>query len=423
MMRNHKRKSTKRKKLGNWEVERLGIPQFPNFSSSQPLVFFFVFFVPLWFYFSPPFMCYAGDQANNSSTDMTDSPAVSKEETNILPEDYNFNIESVAAEKGEDWKKFDFHGFFAVTSPVHGRDDETQQPSSKFLDGNKLTLWVGKQISKKLSFDSEVEIIKGFKKYKLEKFEFDYEIAGKLLVFRIGKFKYPLGIERFVEDGPLNKLVDRPLPSVRIIPGTYSDIGGMFYGTIPFLSDTKLKYEIAVTNGLEGPEPKDVQQLWDSNSHKAIGGRLGYECLPGLEIGGSYSRQKYDEDNQLDIDFLGADIQFKRGNLELRGEYITGQVEQEEADGGDYFRNGYYLQTSYKYPFHLNYLRYLEGVFRFDSVDTNRDVTDGNEADRIAIGINYYPIEHLEFKFEYEIENEPGEGIHWKTFVQAIFRW
>ena len=107
-------------------------------------------------------MCYAEDRANNSSTDMTDSPAVSKEETNILPEDYNFNIESVAAEKVEDWKKFDFHGFFAVTSPIHGRDDETQQPSSKFLDENELTLWVGKQISKKLSFDSEAEIKKDF---------------------------------------------------------------------------------------------------------------------------------------------------------------------------------------------------------------------------------------------------------------------
>ena len=100
---------------------------------------FFVFFVPLWFYFSRPFMCYAGDRANNSSTDMTDSPAVSKEEeTNILPEDYNFNIESFAAEKVEHWKKFDFHGFFAVTSPIHGRDDETQQPSSKFLTKTNL---------------------------------------------------------------------------------------------------------------------------------------------------------------------------------------------------------------------------------------------------------------------------------------------
>lgn len=65
----------------------------------------------------------------------------------------------------------------------------------------------------------------------------------------------------------------------------------------------------------------------------------------------------------------------------------------------------------------------MEGVFRFDSVDPNRNITDGNEADRIAIGMNYSPIEHVEFKFEYEVENEPGEGIHGKSFIQAIVRW
>ena len=372
--------------------------------------------------FSLPFICYAKDRTDRTEKDMTDSSNVSDEKTTVIPEDYYFKVEAISP-KEEDWKKFQFHGFFEVTSPVQGRDDESQQPSSKFLDENELTLWMGKRISKRLSFDSEVEIAKGFKKYKLEKFEFDYEVIDKLLVFRVGKFIYPFGIERRVEDTPFNKLVDRPFPSIRIIPGTYSDIGGMLYGTVPFLWDTKMKYEIAVTNGLEGPEPKDVQQLWDNNGNKAIGGRLGYEFLPGLEIGGSYSRGKYDEDNQLDIDFLGADILFKRGNLEVRGEYITSRVEQKEADGGDFRRDGYYLQTSYKYPFNLDYLRYLEGVLRFDSVDPNKDITDGNEADRIAVGINYFPIDHVELKFEYELENEPGEGMHGKSFAQAIFRW
>jgi hypothetical protein len=197
----------------------------------------------------------------------------------------------------------------------------------------------------------------------------------------------------------------------------------MFYGSLLLPYNTKLKYEFAVTNGLAGPDTEDVQQLWDNNKSKSVGGRLGYECLPGLEIGSSYSWGKYDNDDKLDIDFLGVDIQFKRGNVEVRGEYITGRVEQEEEDGGDYFRNGYYLQTSYKYPFDLNYLRYLEGVIRFDSVDPNRDITDGNEADRVAIGINYSPTNHVVFKFEYEVENEPGEKIHGKSFVQAIIRW
>ncbi len=367
-------------------------------------------------------ICYADDQTNKTVGNVHDLNVMTEGLT-TLPEDYYFQVEAVSREEEKYWKKIDFHGFFAITSPIHGRDDESQQPSSKLLDENELTLWLGKRITKKLSFDSEIEIKKGFRKYEMEKFEFDYEIMEELLIFRIGKFKYPLGIERFVESAPLNKLIDRPLPSIRVVPGTYSDIGVMFYGSILFPNNTKLKYEFAVTNGLEGPDSEGVQHLWDNNSNKALGGRLGYECLPGLEIGSSYSRGKYDKDNKLDIDFLGLDIQFKKGNMEVRGEYITGQVEQEEEAGGDFSRNGYYLQISYKYPFNLNYLRYMEGALRFDSVDPNRDITDGNEADRVAIGINYSPIEHVELKFEYEVENEPGEEIHGKSFIQAIVRW
>lgn len=367
--------------------------------------------------------CYADDKPDTIAVPVAGTGGEPEGKVTMFPEDYAFDIASVRAEPEEDWKKFHFHGFFEVTSPIHGRDDESQQSSSQFLKDNELTLWLGKQISRKLSFGSEIEIKDGFKTYELERCEFDYEIIGKALIFRLGKFKYPLGIERLVESAPLNKLIDRPFPSIRIIPGTYSDIGGMFHGAIAFPHDTKLKYEIALSNGLAGPDHEDVQQLWDNNRNKAMGGRLGYEMLPGLEIGSSYSRGKYDKDDQLSIDFLGADIQFKKGNLEVRGEYITSHVEQSSVDGGDYNRDGYYVQVSYRYPFLLNYIKYLEGVFRFDSVDPNRDITDGHEADRIAVGINYSPSEHFVFKLEYEIENEPGEEIHGKSFVQAIFRW
>ncbi|MBF8276891.1 MAG: hypothetical protein HW390_1964 [Candidatus Brocadiaceae bacterium] len=372
---------------------------------------------------SLPILCLAEEPATKTVTDASSSATLPEKETAAMPEDYLFNVESISDEPEAHWEKWEFHGFFESISPLHGRDDESQQPSVKFLEENELTLWIGKRITRNLSFTSEVEIVEGFQKYGLEIFEFDYEIVDKWLIFRAGKFKYPLGIERFVEDGPLDKLVDRPLPSIRIIPGTYSDIGGMLHGTIPMPFDTKMKYELALTNGLEGPNHEDVQQLWDNNSNKTIGGRLGYEFLRGLEMGGSYSRGKYDEDNQYDIDFLAADIQFKRGNLEARGEYITSHVEQASSVGSDYNRNGYYLQTSYKYPVDINYFRYVEGVLRFDSVDPNRNVTDGKEADRVAFGINYSPMEHVQFKFEHEVENEPGEPVHGKSFVQAIFRW
>ncbi len=372
---------------------------------------------------SLPILCLAEEPANKTVSDTNSSITLPEQGTVAMPEDYLFNVESISDKPEDNWKKWEFHGFFASTSPLHGRDDGSQQPSVKFLEENELTLWIGKRITRNLSFTSEVEIVGGFQKYGLETCAFDYEIVDEWLIFRAGKFKYPLGIERFVEDGPLDKLVDRPLPSIRIIPGTYSDIGGMLHGTIPMPFDTKIKYELALTNGLEGPNHEDMQQLWDNNSNKTIGGRLGYEFLKGLEIGGSYSRGKYDEGNQYDIDFLGTDIQYKRGNLEARGEYITSHVEQASSAGGDYDRNGYYLQTSYKYPVDMNYFRYVEGVVRFDSVDPNRNVTDGMEADRTAFGVNYSPMDHVEFKFEYEIEHEPGESTYGKSFVQAIIRW
>ena len=372
---------------------------------------------------SLPVLCLAEGTDTKTATDASSSVNLPEKETDAMPEDFIFNAGAISEEPKDSWKKWEFHGFFESTTPLHGRDEESQQPSVKFLKENELTLWLGKRITRNLSFASEVEIVEGFQKYGLESCALDYEIVNEWLILRAGKFKYPLGIERFVEDGPLDKLVDRPMPSIRIIPGTYSDIGGMLHGTIPMPFDTKMKYELALTNGLEGPNHEDVQQLWDNNSNKAIGGRLGYEFLKGLEIGGSYSRGKYDEDNKYDIDFLATDIQFKRGNLEARGEYITSHVEQSELDGGDYSRSGYYLQTSYKYPVDINYFRYVEGVIRFDSIDPNRDVTGIKESDRVAFGLNYSPLERVEFKFEQMLEKEPGELVHGKSFVQAIFRW
>ena len=108
-------------------------------------------------------MCYAEDQSNKAATDMTDSPAVSKEETNLLPEDYNFNIESVAAEKVEDWKNLNFTDFLQSQLLCKAETMNLSNHPLNFLDENELTLWVGKQISKKLSFDSEVEIKKDLK--------------------------------------------------------------------------------------------------------------------------------------------------------------------------------------------------------------------------------------------------------------------
>lgn len=74
------------------------------------------------------------------------------------------------------------------------------------------------------------------------------------------------------------------------------------------------------------------------------------------------------------------------------------------------------------YPFDLNYVKYLEGVIRFASLDDGNSINREEES-RTSIGVNYFLIEHVMIKFEYEFDNELGQELYGKSFVQAIFKW
>ncbi|MGR3219290.1 MAG: porin, partial [Candidatus Anammoxibacter sp.] len=290
-------------------------------------------------------------------------------------------------------------------------------------DQTELTLWFGMDIFRNLSFTSEVEFEDGFKEFTFEKFEFDWNIFKNLATFKFGKFIYPFGIERLVEDAPFNKLISRPSPFKRIIPGTYSDNGIELYGIIPLISTIQLKYELALTAGLSGPSRKGEQNFDENNDSKTIGGRLGLVLFPGLEIGSSYSTGKYDDNERSRLDFIGFDLAFQKGGFELRGEYIRGNVESSDKIAESFDRDGYYLQMSYKYMPEFNHLRFLEGVVRFDSVDPNDLVTNESDTDRVSFGINYSPMEHIELKLEYVLENEATENLEKNLLFQTILRW
>ena len=337
-------------------------------------------------------------------------------------QEFFFDVDEIKLKRPKLLKP-EFHGFLSLEAPFSEGKDETEKDSSNIFKQTELTFWFGTQILQNLSFNSELEMDDGFEKFEIEKFKFDWNIFEEKLVVSAGKFYYPMGIERFVESVPYNKLIDRPNPSIKIIPGTYSDVGILLYGAIPTFCNTRLKYEFAITNGLSGPEGKGEQGLEDNNDDKAIGGRIGIEIFSGLEIGGSYSTGKYDDDEKLRIDFIGADVTFQKCGFEIRSEVIRSNVERPKISGGSFDRFGYYFQASYRYSPEINYLSYIEGVARFDSVDPNDLVTDENDADRIAFGLNYSPLEHVKIKFEYEMENEATEDIENKGFFQVIFSW
>lgn len=334
------------------------------------------------------------------------------------PQDYFFDIEAIHTEEVRKW--FEFHGAISQTVLVDGRDDKTQRDTTKFFDQTSLTLWLGVNILDTLSFTAEIDVENGFE-VEAERGHFNWSVLGDLLTVRAGKFVYPFGIERFQYSEPFNKLVDRPSPMLRIVPGLYTDVGVEFLGTIPLPHIEALKYAFAVTNGLDSFDDGGEQEdLADNNSDKQVGGRLALALLPGLEIGGSYLTGKYDGDGDSRLFLAGADAAYQWRGLEFRGEYVAGKVELD--DGRDFHREGYYLQTSYRHTFDLDYLKYLEGVVRFDSVDPRDDVLNDEDADRVAFGVNYSPIENLIIKFEYEINNQSRGGED-NVFFQAVWRW
>jgi hypothetical protein len=337
----------------------------------------------------------------------------------VVKDEHVFDIDAVKFERSNLLKP-EFHGNISFGASFGEGLDESEKGTSNVFNQTEVTLWFGVQLLKDLSFVSELEIEDGFDVYEIERFELNWNIFNEKCALRIGKFYYPFGIERLVENAVNNKLIDRPNPSIKIIPGTWSDEGLELYGDVPFLYKTRLKYEFAVTNGLD---ERGEQQLDDNNDDKFLGGRLGLEILPDLEIGGSYSTGKYDDDEKYRMDFIGVDSFFRKGGFEIRGEYIWSNVEQPTVDGGSFNRKGYYLQTSYKFSPDINYMKYLEFVGRFDSVDPNDLVRDEGDADRIAFGINYSPNNHVILKLQYEMEDEATESKENKGFIQLNIRW
>ena len=357
----------------------------------------------------------AQDNKNESSKTLDDYFF----DVDAVKDEHVFDVDAVNFERSKLLKP-EFHGNISFGASFAEGHDETEKGTSNVFDQTEVTLWFGMQILNNLSFVSELEIEDGFDVYEIERCELSWNIFNEKCVFRIGKFYYPFGIERLVENAVNNKLINRPNPSINIIPGTWSDEGLELYGDVPFLYKTRLKYEFAATNGLD---ERGEQQLEDNNDNITLGGRLGLEIIPDLELGGSYSTGKYDDDEKHKIDFIGIDSFYRKGGFEMRGEYIWSNVERATVDGGSFDRKGYYIQSSYRFSPDINYMKYIEFVSRYDSVDTNNLVKDEGDNDRIALGINYSPTNHIILKLQYELEDEATEEKEHKGFIQLNIRW
>ncbi len=241
------------------------------------------------------------------------------------------------------------------------------------------------------------------------------------LTLNAGRFYTPFGIERFVWYSPTNQLVTRPEAFRQIIPGNFYANGLMFTGNVGRTQKHRFTYEVALSDGLDEDAAIDrrgSRQTRDSNSSRAISGRVAVAFWPWIEIGSSYHTQRYSLDglSDLDLDFFGFDVSARWKGWEVRTEYVTAELDQTTPTPA-LEQDGWYAQLSYTLLFDRETLPGITFVTRFDSVDLDDSVVGNDDRDLISVGVNLLIYEHFRFKSEYQRSEEDGPNLDNDQFI------
>lgn len=309
------------------------------------------------------------------------------------------------------------------------------------------------QLSDRLHLTGEVEFdLRGDDlDIEVEYAQIDF-LVNDFLTVTAGKFLLPFNtFSERIHPAWINKL-----PSLPPIYGSHGSGGGI----IPVLSDTgvqlrggvriplaigeespRLNYALYVTNGpriepesefderfehlaefleddgaimsaddlleaLEighggGTEIEFGETFSDNNDDKAVGGRLGFLPFPALEAGGSFMLGRFDDAGDLAFRMFGADVSYRLGPFDLRGEYIS--LEYELEGGGETTIDGFYAQGAMKLRdafahFDIDagaVLNQTELVFRYGQV------SNGVEYGEITPGIVYWIRPSVPLKLAY----------------------
>ena len=245
-----------------------------------------------------------------------------------------------------------------------------------------------------------------------------YKVADAFAI-QLGQFKTPFSLESPIN--PVNleifdygegiqKLVG--YSDVCGVGGLGRDIGLMATGSLfPIKGDEGIKYHVVeyalgVFNG-NGPTTTD------NNNRKDLVGRL--EVHPGLKaltLSGSYYYGKYTKGDNVNCtrNRWTAGAQYNDGKLVVRGEYLRGttgfmdDIIGEDGQVTDIIElpiksEGYYALAGYNFKLGKEGKQTLMPVLRYEHF--SQDLLSGTEW--YTIGINYWPLKSLNFKFDYSL--------------------
>jgi hypothetical protein len=309
---------------------------------------------------------------------------------------------------------------------------------------NPIFLW---ELTPKLLFESRLEIEPsgGGTNVNLVYAQLSY-LLNDYITLGVGEFFSPSNVfvERF-EPQWINKLPDRPLAVYHgILPNI--SVGAEVRGGFP-IGPTRANYAFYISNGptLNTFDPRtagtlDFNSYTDNNDDKAVGGRVGFLPIPGVEVGYGFETaepgfqgttfahvrslvQSVDLDITRDSDLL-------KGRIDLYAQYAWSKVDHAvyDPDGSLGFgplaftskRDGGYALVAYRpTKVDVDFVRNLEMIFRWDHLSRDPSGLGDPEENRWTLGLDYWLSPSTVVKAAYEWDKPRGERNKNALLLQA----
>jgi hypothetical protein len=321
------------------------------------------------------------------------------------------------------------------------RNGEVSTFSASF---NPIFLW---ELTPKLLFDSRLEIEPSGAgtNVNLVNAQLSY-LLNDYITLGVGEFFSPSNVfvERF-EPQWINKLPDRPLGVYHgVLPNI--SVGAQVRGGFP-IGPTRANYAFYVSNGpvlntfdARSAGTLDFNSYTDNNDNKAVGGRVGFLPIPGVEVGYGFETSKpgFQGTSFSDVQALvqSVDVEVTRdsdrlkGRINLFAQYAWSHVDHAvyDPDGSFGFgplpltakRDGGYAELAYR-PTKLgnDFLRNLELIFRWDHLSRAPSGLGDPEETRWTLGLDFWLSPSTVVKAAYEWDQPNGEANRNALLLQA----
>ena len=280
---------------------------------------------------------------------------------------------------------------------------------------NPIFLW---ELTPKLLFDGRLEIDPsgGGTNVNLVNAQISY-LLNDYIALGAGEFFSPSNVfvERF-EPQWINKLPDRPLAVYHgLLPNI--SVGAQVRGGFP-IGPTRADYAFYVSNGpvlntfdARTAGTLDFNSYTDNNDNKAVGGRVGFLPIPGVEVGYGFETSKPGFQgttfSRLQALVQSVDLEVTRdsdllkGRINLFAQYAWSHVDHAvyDPDGSLGFgplaftskQDGGYAEIAYRpTKVDTDFVRNLEMVFRWDHLSRDPSGLGDPWETRWTLGLNYW---------------------------------